>query len=45
MRILWLVPITASERAFAEANGVDALESEFERRQVRVSDPFRDSIV
>ncbi len=34
VRILWLMPITASEAAFADREGVEALEDRFEARAV-----------
>lgn len=43
--MLWFLPITARERAFKVANGVDALESTFEEMAVDFSDPLRLSVV
>ncbi len=45
VRILWLVPITPAERAFAMASGVEALEREFEKKRFDYSNPARRSVV
>lgn len=39
--LLWLVPITAGERAFKIANGLDALEQRFEDGGLEYWNPFR----
>lgn len=44
VRMLWLVPITKQESIFSQRKGVDALESEFEKKRVRITDPFRASV-
>jgi hypothetical protein len=43
--LYWLLPITAAERRFAKAHGVEALEAEFERAQVGYWVPDRRSVV
>lgn len=45
IRFLWLLPITASEAAYARAHGVDALEDAFERSGFDTLDPNRRSVV
>ena len=42
---LWLLPITAAERDFKVANGLEALESRFEQRQLEYWDIGRPSTV
>lgn len=44
-RILWLLPITAQEAAFARQHGVEALEQEFDRHKINPVDPNRPSVV
>lgn len=44
IRILWLVPITKEEAIFCQKNGIDSLESEFEKKQIRITNPFRSSV-
>jgi hypothetical protein len=41
---LWLLPITKEERDFKVANGLEALESLFEERELRYWDPRRPSV-
>jgi hypothetical protein len=43
-RFLWLLPITSSEREFAKANGVDALEERFDKMRVEYWDLTRKSV-
>jgi hypothetical protein len=45
IRCLWLVPITAQERLFAKANGIEALERKFEEAQFEYFHPHRVSCV
>ena len=45
IRFLWLLPITASEAAYARARGVAALEDVFERSAFDTLDPSRRSVV
>lgn len=42
---LWLLPVTAAERAFKAANGLEALESRFEGAGLRYWDACRRSVV
>jgi hypothetical protein len=42
---LWLLPITKEERDFKVANGLDALESLFDERELRYWDPYRPSAI
>lgn len=46
-KVTWLqaVPISEAERAYAEENGADALESLFEQHQIDVYDLNRDSVL
>lgn len=41
---LWLLPITKQERDFKVANGLEALESRFDERELRYWDPRRPSV-
>lgn len=43
-RLLWLLPITRSERDFATANGVRALEDRFDEHAIEFSDPERSPV-
>ncbi len=45
VRCLWLVPITAAERAFKREHGTDALEKRLEAAQVAFADPERPSVI
>jgi hypothetical protein len=45
LRILWPVPITAAERAFKAAHGLEGLEVLFETRRVEYWQAQRDSLV
>jgi hypothetical protein len=45
LRVLWLVPITAQERAFKIEHGLAALEAAFERAQLQFARPGRESVV
>jgi hypothetical protein len=45
IRFLWLLPITASEAAFARAHGYEALESRFEDSGIDAIDLHRASVV
>ncbi len=40
-RHLWLIPVTASERAFKRTHGAEALEQRFESAQFDYADPQR----
>ena len=42
---LWLLPITASERAYKASHGLEALEVLFESSSFRYYDPLRPSVV
>ncbi|MCC7000382.1 MAG: suppressor of fused domain protein [Deltaproteobacteria bacterium] len=42
---LWLLPITASEAAYCEQHGVEALEQRLEEREVNYLSPDRPSVV
>ncbi len=43
-RILWLVPITESERDYKTANGQEELEQIFESTEIRYWDPLRSPV-
>lgn len=45
VRCLWLVPITASEAAYKQRHGLDALEERFERANVDYLDPRRLAVI
>jgi hypothetical protein len=45
VRCLWLIPITNSEREFAKAHGLNALETEFEKAHFNYVDPLRPPVV
>jgi hypothetical protein len=45
IQVLWVMPITAAEHAFARLHGLDALEAKFEETSVDYLDPFRSSVV
>jgi len=44
VEFLWLLPITSAEREYKIKRGLDALESRFERRQIRYWDAHRKSL-
>lgn len=44
-RFLWLIPITKGEVEFARANGVEALESRFQKLKLNYLDPKRPAVV
>ena len=44
-RVLWLLPITAEERAFKIEAGLEALEQKFEAAPFDYADPLRASVV
>lgn len=44
-KCLWLLPITAAERLFILANGIEAFEQRFENAQANYVDPHRQSVV
>lgn len=44
-RVLWLVPITAAERALKKAEGLEALEDAFEAAGLDYANPGRTSVV
>jgi hypothetical protein len=44
-QILWLIPITETERQFKAENGLDALEDIFEENEVEYWNPSRRSLV
>ncbi|WP_432825168.1 suppressor of fused domain protein [Dactylosporangium sp. CA-092794] len=43
--VAWLIPITSTEREYKRANGVEALETLFERRRLNHLDPSRPSLL
>jgi len=43
--VTWLIPITSAERDYKKENGVDALETLFERRSLDYLNPSRASLV
>jgi hypothetical protein len=45
IRFLWLLPISSREAEFAKKNGVEALESKFEKLEIDYMDPKRPSVV
>ena len=45
IQVLWALPITSAERAYARDQGFDALEQKFEEAGLNYLDPFRASIV
>lgn len=45
VHFLWVLPITAAERAFKAANGLEALESAFDDAQLKYWDVKRRSVV
>jgi hypothetical protein len=45
IRILWLLPITETEKDFRRTNGLEALESLFEDRAINPVDPGRRSVI
>jgi len=44
-RILWLLPITETERDFKAQHGLEALEQRFDDASRQYSDPQRASVV
>ena len=44
VRILWLLPITGEEAAYARQHGHDALEQRFEAQRINWLDPHRKSV-
>jgi hypothetical protein len=44
VRILWLIPITKAEREFKKAQGLEALEALFQKKQFNYLDPARPSV-
>ena len=44
-RVLWLLPISDAERAYARAYGHEALETLFDERAIDYTDPLRQSVV
>ena len=44
VHFLWLLPISATERAFKKEHGADALEDLLEARQIDYADPMRASV-
>ncbi len=44
VEFLWLLPITAAERDFKVAHGLQALESRFEQRELKFWDVSRESV-
>jgi hypothetical protein len=44
-QVLWLIPITAEERAFKVRHGLEALESRFESAAFDYSNPHRASVI
>ena len=45
VQLLWALPITPAEAAFAEQNGVEELEQRFDAAKVHYWDPLRHSAV
>jgi hypothetical protein len=45
VRCLWLIPITAAERALKSAHGLEALEEKFEAAKFNYLDPLRPSVI
>jgi hypothetical protein len=45
VRLLWLLPITTSERDHKRANGVEALETLFDAAEITYWDPKRRPVV
>ena len=43
-RFLWLIPITAQERNFKIAQGLEALEARFEASGFDYANPYRDTV-
>jgi hypothetical protein len=43
--VLWLLPITAEERAYKIEAGLEALEQKFETTSFDYTDPLRASVV
>jgi hypothetical protein len=44
IQVLWVLPITSAESAFARENGVEALEQRFDDAKIDYLDPFRASV-
>jgi hypothetical protein len=45
IRILWLLPITETEKDFRRTDGLEALESLLEDRAINPVDPRRPSVI
>jgi hypothetical protein len=45
IKCYWMIPITKAEREFKVLNGLEALETEFERTSFDYLDPRRQSVV
>jgi hypothetical protein len=45
IRFLWLIPITLAEREFKIAQGVEALEEQFEKANFQYTEPNRASVI
>jgi hypothetical protein len=45
VQVLWLIPISQAEQAFAREHGVNALEQRLEETKFDYLDPFRTSVV
>lgn len=45
IQVVWVLPITSAERAFAREHGVEALEQRFEEAAIDYLDPFRESVL
>jgi hypothetical protein len=45
IRVLWLLPITAAEKAFRHEHGLEALEQRFDDAAISPADPNRRSVV
>lgn len=45
IQVLWLIPISETERAYVRAHGADALEQRFEELSFDYLDPFRQPVI
>lgn len=45
VQVLWLLPITEAEREFKKAQGLEALEQQFDKARIEFWDPHRPSVV
>jgi hypothetical protein len=45
VHLLWLLPVTQTERAYAAANGLETLESLFEAAAIEFWDPTRPAVI